>query len=137
MSISYTAVVLDLESQERIKQHFLHSFSITHAHHCTICMGPLVHPKGKHDLHLDWKKGEACYLYVVAVRYNPDQSVIALRVLTDGRRTRTAFPHITLYVGDGHKPKESNQLTDMFERRLSQPFLVTGIVTEIPNKRSK
>lgn len=133
MSVSYSCVLLDSESKEKVAKRFPH-LSITHAHHMTITLGPLQHPKQKHDLHLDWKIGETVYIYAIAVRSNLDRSVVCLRVLTDGRRTRTTFPHVTLHVGEGRKPKESNQLT--IERRLSQPIVLKGVVTEIPNKKS-
>ena len=136
MSVSYSCVLLDSGSKEKVAKRFP-EISLTHCHHMTITLGPLVHRKGKYDLSC-WTVGEEVSLRCVAIRRSPCGSVMALRVLLDDdKTTRTVYPHITLYIADGHKPKESNQLTESWESLLAEPLFLNGVVTEIPNKRSK
>lgn len=132
MGISYSGVVLDSHSQALIDSAFPH-ISMTHGHHMTVTMGPLKHKKGKFDLTPLYPIGEEMELKIVATRRNAGGQVFCLVVeLPEGYTTRNKFPHITYHIGEGFKPKHSNDCDDTWERKLSEPIYVKGVVTEVP-----
>lgn len=130
--ISYTGVVLTPESKNAL----LSALDIPDgwtefAHHMTITMGELTHPKGKHDYSPSYPLGSTVTLQ--GVGYGLDDRVMALKVEPPHPISpKIKFPHITVAVNTegGGKPFHSNQL----DHTQFTPFEITleGVVTEVP-----
>lgn len=128
--ISYSAVVLDIVSQQKLvgvfKPMIPEGWEIV-AHHMTIKMGALdPESQAKKDL----IEGNEIVLNVEDYAIN--DKVMAVGV--SGYETMNAKPHITLAVNrkEGGKPMMSNQLIDW--KPLVVPLKLTGNVTEVEFK---
>jgi hypothetical protein len=125
-NISYSAVVLDNRSKQRLIEKFKsiipEDFEIL-ADHMTINMGEL---DNKYEKFL----GLPVHLSVNEIATN--DKVIAVGV--SGFESENAKSHITLAVNrkNGGKPMMSNTLTNW--TKLKIPLLLTGKVTEIEYK---
>ena len=126
-NISYSVVVLDKESRQKLL-----SFPIPEgwepiAHHMTITMGPL-----KDSLAEVYKVGEVINLPVIAV--GQDERAMAVKVKPPGViSNRISFPHITVAVnrGAGGKPFHSNKIPEE-NFKPQETILLSGVVTEVP-----
>ena len=130
-NISYSGVVLTPESRSTL----LSMVEIPEgwkevAHHMTITLGELKHPKGKHDFSSTYPLGSKIQLQ--GVSFGMDDRVMALKVMPPHPVSKkTKFPHVTVAVNEeaGGKPFHSNQLDDS----LFTPIDITlhGEVKEI------
>ena len=134
-NVAYSGVVLDSESRQRL----LDSVNIPEgwepiAHHMTITLGPLLHPKGKHDFSKNYGPGDEVSLKVTHVGL--DDRAMAVKVEAPHEISkRIAFPHITIAVNreGGGKPFHSNKIPGDNFKPVEGNLLVKGIVTEVPN----
>ena len=126
-NISYSGVVLDKESRQKLL-----SFPIPEgwepiAHHMTITMGPL-----KDSLAEVYKVGEVINLPVIAV--GQDERAMAVKVKPPGAiSNRISFPHVTVAInrGAGGKPFHSNKIPEE-NFKSHEGILLSGVVTEVP-----
>lgn len=128
--ISYSAVVLDIVSQQKLVSVFKpmipEGWEIV-AHHMTIKMGALdPESQAKKDLI------EGTEITLNVEDYAINDKVMAVGV--SGYETMNPMPHITLAVNrkEGGKPMMSNQLTDW--KSVIVPLKLTGMVTEVEFK---
>ena len=134
-NVAYSGVVLDSESRQRL----LDSVNIPEgwepiAHHMTITLGPLLHPKGKHDFSKNYGPGDEVSLKVTHVGL--DDRAMAVKVEAPHEISkRVAFPHITIAVNreGGGKPFHSNKIPGDNFKPIEGNLMVKGIVTEVPN----
>lgn len=125
-NISYSAVVLDEKSRERLINRFKEiipeGWDII-AHHMTINLGEIVPELEKY---LGWN------VHLSVNDFAIDDRVAAVGV--SGFESQNAKSHITLAVNRnaGGKPVMSNNLTDW--KKLKRPLSITGKVTEIEFK---
>jgi hypothetical protein len=125
-NISYSAIVLDDKSRQRLIERFKtiipEGFEIV-AHHMTINMGEI-------DPELEKYLGLPVRLSVN--EFATDDKVVAVGV--SGFETHNAKAHITLAVNreNGGKPMMSNKLTNW--QPLKRPLYITGKVTEVEFK---
>jgi len=125
-NISYSAVVLDDKSKQRLIERFKsmipEDWEIV-AHHMTINMGE-IDPEFERFLGLPVR--------LVVRDVAMDDKVIAVGV--SGFQSDNSKPHITLAVNKeiGGKPVMSNKLTDW--KKMKRPLLITGKVTEVEFK---
>ena len=125
-NISYSAVVLDDRSKERLVQRFKslipEGWEII-AHHMTINLGAI---DPKYMEYLGWN------VRLSVDDFAMDDKVMAVGV--SGFESNNSKPHITLAVNrkNGGKPMMSNQLTNW--EKLKRPLLITGKVLEIEFK---
>ncbi len=133
-NVAYSGVVLDNESHQRL----LNSVDIpegweTIAHHMTITLGPLLHPKGKHDFSKNYGPGNEVTLKVTHVGL--DDRAMAVKVEAPHEISkRIAFPHITVAVNreDGGKPFHSNKIPADKFKPIEGELMVRGTVQEVP-----
>lgn len=119
--VSYSAVVLDKQSREKIlKQVSTPNNWKTICHHMTIKLGELPE-------NLKNRKGEIVSLKVNKV----GKSDKALAVGIDTDLSLNAIPHITvaINVSNGAKPKDSNDIKDWTD--LEESFTVNGKIEEV------
>ena len=134
-NVAYSGAVLDSESRQRL----LDSVNIPEgwepiAHHMTITLGPLLHPKGKHDFSKNYGPGDEVSLKVTHVGL--DDRAMAVKVEAPHEISkRIAFPHITIAVNreGGGKPFHSNKIPGDNFKPIEGNLMVKGIVTEVPN----
>ena len=134
-NVAYSGVVLDSESRQRL----LDSVNIPEgwepiAHHMTITLGPLLHPKGKHDFSKNYGPGDEVSLKVTHVGL--DDRAMAVKVEAPHEISkRIAFPHITIAVNreGGGKPFHSNKIPGDNFKPIEGNLMVKGIVTEVPS----
>jgi hypothetical protein len=129
-NISYSAVVLDDESHQKLVKIFKsmipENWKVL-AHHMTIKMGALdPESQAKKDL------ADGSIITLNVEDYAIDDKVMAVGV--EGYVSMNIKPHITLAVNvnEGGKPVMSNQLTDW--RPIPFPLKLTGKVTEVQFK---
>lgn len=119
--VSYSAVVLDPQSRDRILNHVAipNDWKVI-CHHMTIKMGELPED-------LKNKKGEKVTLKVSKL----GKSEKALAVGIDTDLSLNAIPHITVAINTsvGAKPKDSNDIKDWVD--LDESFTVSGRIEEI------
>ncbi|HAW20198.1 MAG TPA: hypothetical protein DCX14_08455 [Flavobacteriales bacterium] len=77
-NISYSGVVLDDESKQKLLNLSTPEGWEPVAHHMTITMGPLVHKKGKHDFSESYAVGQEIELPVISV--GQDERAMAVKV---------------------------------------------------------
>tara|TARA_R100000315_G_scaffold62478_1_gene44277 strand:- start:2805 stop:3182 length:378 start_codon:yes stop_codon:yes gene_type:complete len=117
-SISYSAVVLDDESRNKLLELVPEGWKPI-AHHMTIKLGPLRDSK--------YKVGDKVSMNITAIGI--DDRAMAVKV--DAERDDDKFAHVTIAVSpDGGKPFHSNQIKD-FEKYSGK---LSGVVEEIPNR---
>ena len=119
--VSYSAVVLDPQSRDRILNHLSipNDWKVI-CHHMTIKMGEL--PEDLKD-----KKGEKVSLKVTKL----GKSDKAMAVGIDTGLSQNAIPHITvaINVSAGAKPKDSNDIKEWTD--LEETFTVNGRIEEV------
>ena len=131
-NISYSGVVLDDESKQKLLDLSIPEGWESVAHHMTITMGPLVHKKGKHDFSEAYPAGAVRELPVVAV--GQDERAMAVQVQTPSEISKKiSFPHVTVAVNraGGGKPFHSNKIPEENFEPLSGGVL-RGVVEEVP-----
>ena len=131
-NISYSGVVLDEESKQKLLSLEIPEGWEQVAHHMTITMGSLIHKKGKHDFSEAYPIGSVVELPVVAV--GRDERAMAVQVQTPGEiNKKISFPHITVAVNraGGGKPFHSNKIPQENFEPLSG-ITLTGTVEEVP-----
>jgi len=125
--VSYTAVVLDSISRERLRQEFYSwGGAIPQgwewiAHHMTIKMGALAEPMRSELV------GKSARLVITKL----GMSDMALAVGVKGVYSEKSEPHITLAVNkaEGGKPQMSNLIRDW--KPYETDFVLTGVITEV------
>lgn len=144
MSISYSGIVLTDDSQQNLVASLIDmippDWEIV-AHHMTICMGPLVHPKESkrkkgHDYSAFGEPGTPYNLRVTSV----GMSDKAMAVMVDSpfptqNEKKGGFAHITIAVNRaaGGKPFDSNKIPlENFEDISNRNLSVKGLVEEVP-----
>ena len=130
--ISYSGVVLDEESKQKLLALEIPEGWEPVAHHMTITMGSLIHKKGKHDFSEAYQIGSVVELPVVAV--GRDERAMAVQVQAPGEiNKKIPFPHITVAVNraGGGKPFHSNKIPQENFEPLSG-IALTGTVEEVP-----
>jgi tRNA nucleotidyltransferase/poly(A) polymerase len=131
--ISYTAVVLDSISREKLRQEFYSWGGALPegwewiAHHMTITLGALAEPMRSELL------GKEARLTVKSL--GMDNKAMAIGV--SGCYSEKKRPHITLAVNkaDGGKPQMSNDIVEWVPYNVN--FVLTGIVKEITMNNEK
>ena len=117
-SISYSAVVLDDESRNKLLGLVPEGWKPI-AHHMTIKLGPLRDSK--------YKVGDKVSMNITAIGI--DDRAMAVKV--DAERDDDKFAHVTVATNpDGGKPFHSNQIKD-FEKYSGK---LSGVVEEVPNR---
>ena len=130
--ISYSGVVLDEQSKQKLLELSIPEGWEPVAHHMTITMGPLQHPKGKHDFSEFYPAGAEVSLPVVAV--GQDERAMAVKVKPPAEiNKKISFPHITVAVNReaGGKPFHSNKIPEENFKPLSG-IILNGVVEEVP-----
>ena len=131
-NISYSGVVLDDASKQKLLDLDIPEGWEPVAHHMTITMGSLIHKKGKHDFSHDYPVGSEIELPVVAV--GRDERAMAVKVQPPADISKkVAFPHITVAVNreGGGKPFHSNKIPEENFQPLTGVVL-RGVVQEVP-----
>lgn len=119
--ISYSAVLLDQQSHEKLLQLLREKIPEgwkTYAHHMTINMGSLKNPE---DL------GKLVEISATEVGI----SDMAMAVKVNGYPSKNAIPHITIAINiaNGGKPVMSNNITNWEPIPLIK---LQGTITEVP-----
>tara|TARA_R100000234_G_scaffold103753_1_gene73326 strand:+ start:173 stop:616 length:444 start_codon:yes stop_codon:yes gene_type:complete len=130
-NISYSGVVLDEPSKQKLLALDIPEGWEPIAHHMTITMGPLMHPKGKHDFSKTYPVGTEVELPVIAVGL--DERAMAVKVEAPNPIKTKSFPHVTVAVNraEGGKPFHSNKIPEENFQPLSG-IVLKGTVQEIP-----
>ena len=130
-NISYSGVVLNEPSKQKLLALDIPEGWEPIAHHMTITMGPLTHPKGKHDFSTTYPVGTEIELPVVAV--GKDERAMAVKVEVPNPIKTKSWPHVTVAVNrdGGGKPFHSNKIPEENFQPLSG-IILKGIVQEIP-----
>ena len=130
-NISYSGVVLDEPSKQKLLALDIPEGWEPVAHHMTITMGPLTHPKGKHDFSTTYPVGTEVELLVIAV--GKDERAMAVKVQAPNPIKTKSWPHITVAVNreGGGKPFHSNKIPEENFQPLSG-IILKGTVEEIP-----
>ena len=149
MGISYSAIVLDEVSKQSILgllEDYIPEGWTPFAHHMTITMGPLVHPKESkrkkgHDYSAFGDPGTPHSLVVTELGI--DDRAIAVKIASPfptRNDKKGGFAHITIAVNTagGGKPFHSNKIPLENFKSLSElglpSIVVKGIVQEVPNQ---
>ena len=126
--ISYSAVVLNGESANRLKSEFSKLVPDDYewiGHHMTINLG---------ELKPDMKQFLGQEVDLVVNTFGRDERAIAVGIGEGGELSKNKIPHVTLGVNreNGGKPFHSNKITNWspVENRIR----LTGIIEEIPQK---
>ena len=131
-NISYSGVVLDDESRQKLLDLPIPEGWEPVAHHMTITLGPLVHKKGKHDFSEAYSLGQGIELPVISV--GQDERAMAVKVAAPAEISKKiSFPHITVAVNrqGGGKPFHSNKIPEENFESLDG-LTLRGIVEEVP-----
>ena len=125
-SVSYSGIVLDEESRQKLLSLPIPEGWEPIAHHMTITMGPL-----RDSLAEIYKVGDMMNLSVVAL--GQDERAMAVKVKPPAPiSNRISFPHVTVAVNRdvGGKPVHSNEIPEEnFEPQ--ETILLSGVVTEV------
>ena len=133
-SISYSGVVLDEESKQKLLGLSIPEGWEPVAHHMTITMGPLVDQKRNRDFSKSYPMGTEVELPVVSV--GMDDKVMAAKVNPPGEISeKMSFPHVTIAVNKkaGGKAAHSKEIPEENFENVDG-LTLKGIVQEIPNK---
>ena len=144
MSISYSAIVLTEQDRQNLLAQLTSlippGWEVI-AHHMTICMGPLIHPKESkrlkgHDYSAFGEPGTPHVLRVTEV--GMDDRAMAVKVdspaMTQNEK-KGGFAHITIAVNraGGGKPFHSNKIPlQNFNDMSDLGIMVKGKVEEVP-----
>jgi len=135
-TVIFSGVELDSQSSDRLLRSFQDKIPAAwdkHSHHMTICLGSLAEARSN-DVAADamiaevrklWP-GSAVALRVVSI--GEKEGVVALGVI--GCASLNKFPHVTLACAAGHKPVESNHISDWAPLSENQLICLTGTVRE-------
>ena len=129
--ISYSAVVLDEESKQKLLSLEIPEGWEPVVHHMTITMGSLIHKKGKHDFSEAYPVGSEVELSVIAV--GRDERAMAVKVQPPSEvNKKISFPHVTVAVNrqGGGKAHHSNEIPQENFEPLSG-IMLKGTVEEI------
>ena len=132
-NISYSGIVLDEESRQKLLELPVPEGWEPIAHHMTITMGPLIHKKGKHDFSETYPIGTEIELPVLAV--GRDNRAMAVKVGPPSPIKTKSWPHVTVAVNraEGGKPFDSNKIPEENFEPLSG-IILKGTVEEIPQQ---
>ena len=142
MSIAYSAVVLNELTRGNLLAMLNNAIPMgweVIAHHMTITMGPLVHPKESkrlkgHDYSSFGMPGTPVDLPVIAV--GMDDRAMAVQVSPPAPISKKiAFPHVTVAVNrdGGGKPFHSNKIPpENFQNISHLGIVLKGTVVEVP-----
>jgi len=144
MNISYSGIVLSEQDRQNLLGHLSEMIPLgweVVAHHMTICMGPLVHPKESkrrkgHDYSAFGMPGTPHNLQVTEVGL--DERAMAVKVISPSvtqNEKKGGFAHITIAVNraGGGKPFHSNKIpAQNFSDISDLGIIVRGTVEEIP-----
>ena len=125
-SVSYSGIVLDKESRQKLLSLPIPEGWEPIAHHMTITMGPL-----RDSLAEIYKVGDMMNLSVVAL--GQDEKAMAVKVKPPAPiSNRISFPHVTVAVNRvaGGKPFHSNRIPEENFKPQETIFL-SGVVTEV------
>lgn len=125
-SISYSGIVLDEESKQKLLDLSIPEGWEPIAHHMTITMGPL-----KDSLAEVYKVGDMMNLSVVAL--GQDERAMAVKVKPPAPiSNRISFPHVTVAVNRaaGGKPFHSNRIPEE-NFKPQEAIILSGVVTEV------
>ena len=136
-NISYSGVVLDEESRQKLLELPIPEDWEFVAHHMTITMGPLVSKKvdatgqPKYNYTENYPVGSPIELHVVAVGF--DDRAMAVKVSPPSPIRTKSFPHVTVAVNraGGGKPFHSNKIPEENFTPLSG-IVLRGTVEEVP-----
>ena len=134
-NVAYSGVLLDNDSREKLLSLEIPADWEKIAHHMTITMGPLVHPKGKHDFSSDYPVGSAVNLRAVAI--GASDKAIAVKVVPPAAiSSKVKFPHVTIAVNrsGGGKPFDSNKIPEENFKPISG-ITLSGKVVEVPTSK--
>ena len=111
-NVSYSGVVLDEESKQKLLSLDIPEGWEIISHHMTITMGSLVHKKGKHDFSETYPVGSEIELPVISV--GQDERAMAVKVEAPGPIKTKSWPHVTVAVNrdEGGKPFHSNKIPE-------------------------
>jgi hypothetical protein len=130
-NIAYSGIVLDEESRQKLLELPIPEGWEPIAHHMTITVGPLQHPKGKHDFSEIYPIGAEVELPVVAVGL--DDRAMAVKVVPPADVSKKiSFPHVSVAVNreGGGKPFHSNKIPEENFQPLSG-LTLRGVVEEV------
>lgn len=137
--VSYSAVVLDDESVQKLKDAAI-DFGVPEGfvfktkageplpHHMTITLGPLG------DFSTNYPVGEPITLKATHIGKNEraDEGAMAVKVEPPAAISKKiAFPHITLAIPEGGKPFFSNKIPEENFKELSEKIELKGKVEEV------
>lgn len=125
-SISYSGIVLDEESRQKLLSLPIPEGWEPIAHHMTITKGPL-----KDSLAETYKVGDVMTL--TAISLGQDERAMAVKVKPPGEvSNHISFPHVTIAVNRdvGGKPFHSNEIPEENFKPQETIFL-SGVVTEV------
>lgn len=125
--ISYSAVVLDDESHDRLVNHFKSTIPDGYeilAHHMTINMGEI-------DVKFEKYLGMKIDLDVTHIGIGENVMAVGVKLIGVDKLTTNKIPHITLAVDreNGGKPFHSNLISDW--RPISFSVKLSGKVEEV------
>jgi hypothetical protein len=125
-SVSYSGIVLDEESRQKLLSLPIPKDWEPIAHHMTITMGPL-----KDSLAEIYKVGDVMSLTVIAL--GQDEKAMAVKVKSPGEISdHISFPHITVAIDRvaGGKPLHSNKIPEE-KFKPYENIILSGVVTEV------
>ena len=131
-NISYSGVVLDEESRQKLLELPIPEGWEPVAHHMTITMGSFIHKKGKHDFSGAYPPGAEIELPVIAVGQDDRAMAVKVQVPSEINK-KISFPHVTVAVNreGGGKPFHSNKIPEENFEPLSG-IVLRGVVEEVP-----
>ena len=119
-NISYSAIVLDAESRDKLLSLDIPKGWKPIAHHMTINLGPLKENS-------QYSVGDVVSMNITAIGI--DDRAMAVKV--DAERDDDKFAHVTIATSpDGGKPFHSNQIEN-FKKYSGK---LSGVVEEVPNR---
>lgn len=126
-NISYSAVILDKESHDKLLSIFyIPDNWIIYAHHMTICIGELP------TIYRDYRNED---VKLTVTHYSFTNKVLTVKVdgffaLSRGGKNETSnrIPHITVATSPNSRPKDSNDIENWIKIK---PFILNGTVKEV------
>ena len=131
--ISYSGVVLDQESQQKLLDLSIPEGWEPIAHHMTITMGPLANKNSEYDFSQTYPVGTSVELPVVSI--GQDDRAMAVRVAPPHPIKSKSSPHVTVAINknEGGKPFHSNKRPEENFQPLDG-IVLRGVVEEISNR---
>ena len=97
--------------------------------HITVFFGK--EPSAEMQKFLSESVGKDFKFIMEAIGYTEGAMAIKVRPLDDSFVTNSKFPHITVGLKLGHKPVESNQITNWYEFAFSRPYILEGKLQKV------